>query len=261
MKKVVFQAAVAGLALVAGQFAAPARAEDAADRLSMTLSAAVVSEYYFRGISQSYSKDDIKPAFQPGFEGDFKISDMVTAYAGLWGSNVDFNNGTSAETDAFTGFRFTMDKAALDLGYIYYGYIENKNSSQAYSEVKAVGSYDFGFAVPTAGVYYSPNYFGDSGKATYYTAGVSVPIPVTEFEPKIVANVGHQNIDKNANFGTKDYTDWNVGLFATFFGVTAGVQYVDNNLKDGDAANTTCRSDGKPCSAAAVVSLSYSYAF
>src|SRR3546814_8432504 len=106
----------------------------------------------------------------------------------------------------------SSDLAALDLGYIYYGYLENNNSSQAYSEVKAVGSYDFGFVVPTAGIYYSPNYFADSGSATYVTGGVSVPIPVTEFQPKIVANVGHQTIDKHANFGTKDYTDWNVGL-------------------------------------------------
>ena len=261
MKKVVIQAAMVGLALFAGQFAGTARAEDPADRFSLTASAAVVSEYYFRGISQALSNDSIKPAFQPGIEGDFKISDMVTGYAGLWGSNVDFNNGTSAETDMFTGFRFTFDKAALDLGYIYYGYLENNNSSQAYSEVKAVGSYDLGYVVPTVGAYYSPNYFNDSGKSLYLTGGVTVPIPVTEFEPKIVANVGHQSIDKNSNFGTKDYMDWNVGLYATFFGVTAGIQYVDNNLSKSDSPNTTCTSQGNPCSAAAVFSLAYSYTF
>lgn len=261
MKKVVIQAAMAGLALFAGQFATPAKAEDASDRLSLTATLGVVSEYYFRGISQAYSSDDIKPAVQPGFEGDMKITDNVTGYLGLWGSNVDFNNGTSAETDFLGGFRFTFDKAALDLGYIYYGYLENNASSQPYSEVKAVGSYDFGFAVPTVGAYYSPNYFGDSGSSLYVTGGVSVPIPVTQFEPKIVANVGHQSIDRNANFGAKDYMDWNVGLFATFFGVTAGLQYVDNNLDKSDAVNTTCRQTGTPCSAAAVLSLSYSYTF
>jgi uncharacterized protein (TIGR02001 family) len=260
MKKVVIQAAVVGLALFAGQFAAPAKAADN-DRLSMTASVGVVSEYFFRGISQSLSDDSIKPAIQPGFEGDMKITDNVTGYLGLWGSNVDFNNGTSAETDFLGGFRFTYDKAALDLGYIYYGYLENHNSSQAYSEVKAVASYDLGFVVPTVGAYYSPNYFGDSGNSLYVTGGVSVPIPGVQFDPKIVANVGHQSIDKNANFGTKDYMDWNVGLFATFFGVTAGLQYVDNNLSKSDSPNTTCTSQGNPCSAAAVVSLSYSYTF
>src|SRR3546814_1189740 len=76
---------------------------------------------------------------------------------------------------------WSSDVCSSDLlGYIYYGYLENNNSSQAYSEVKAVGSYDFGFVVPTAGIYYSPNYFADSGSATYVTGGVSVPIPVTE---------------------------------------------------------------------------------
>src|SRR3546814_13917652 len=85
MKKVVIQAAVVGLVLFAGQFAGTARAEDPADRFSLTASAAVVSEYYFRRISQSLSTDDIKPAFPPGVEAGFKINATVSAYAGLWG--------------------------------------------------------------------------------------------------------------------------------------------------------------------------------
>src|SRR3546814_6610597 len=70
---------VVGLALVAGQFTGTARAEDPADRFSLTASAAVVSEYYFRGISQSLSDDDIKPAFQPGVEAGFKRSEEHTS--------------------------------------------------------------------------------------------------------------------------------------------------------------------------------------
>ncbi|WP_341705835.1 TorF family putative porin [Ferrovibrio sp.] len=263
MKKVVFQAALVAAALVAGQalIAGQARAADE-DRFSLTASLGVVSEYYFRGISQAYSKDDIKPAIQPGLEGEMKITDYASGYLGVWGSNVDFNNGTDAEADLYGGFRFSFGDAGLDLGMIHYHYLDQPDASHlSFNEFKAVASYDFGFAAPSLGYYYSPDYFGASGNASYVTAGVSVPLPVTDFSPEIRANVGHQAIEKNATWGTKDYMDWNIGIFATFFDFTVGLQYVDNNLKKADAANTGCRSTGDPCSAAAVLSVAYSYSF
>src|SRR3546814_11485297 len=97
MKKVVIQAAVVGLVLFAGQFAGTARAEDPADRFSLTASAAVVSEYYFRGISQSLSTDDLTPAFPPGVEAGVQINDTARASARLWGSNLDFTHATSPQ--------------------------------------------------------------------------------------------------------------------------------------------------------------------
>lgn len=256
MSKFISRAAAVALVL---SVAAPAVAED---RLSVTATLTGVSEYYFRGISQSYGNSDIKPAIQPGVEGAFKITSDLTGYIGMWGSNVDFNNGTSAETNFLGGFRYTLDKLTLDLGTIRYSYLDTDEApAQDFTEYKLLGAYDFGFAIPSAGAYYTNEFFGQAGEATYLTAGVAIPIPVTEFSPKIVANVGRQAIETNTDFGTKDYIDWNVGLYATFFGVTAGIQYVDNNLKKADAVNTVCRSVGDPCSAAAIFSLSYAYTF
>lgn len=252
MKKFALRAALAVLALTA---AAPVMAED---RVSLTLTPAVVSEYYFRGISQT----DGHPAFQLGGEGAFKINDTLTGYLGFWGSNVDFNNSVSTEIDLLGGFRATFDKLSLDLGLIRYNYLDQPSTANNYNftEGKLTAAYDFGFVIPSAGIYYSPEFQLNSGDATYLTAGVTVPLPVTEFEPKIVANIGQQSIDKPQNFfgtGNTDdkYLDWNVGLFASYWGFTAGVQYVDSDLKKSHCAG------GQNCGPAAVLSLSYAYSF
>lgn len=244
MKKVVF-----GAAMAAALMATPALAQDKSP-FSLDVTAGVVSEYFFRGISQS----DDNPAVQAGAELGYAINDTYALYAGVWGSTVDFNNGTDAEVDLTAGIRATYDKLGLDLGIIQYLYADKPAGEDLnYTEFKLVGSYDLGFVIPTAGVYYSPEFQYDSGDAYYITAGVTVPLPVTQFEPQLVANIGKQYIDDNDKFGLKDYVDWNVGLFASYWGFTAGVQYVDNNI-----SSSQC-DDG--CRPAAVFSLSYGYSF
>ncbi|MCW0232891.1 MAG: TorF family putative porin [Ferrovibrio sp.] len=249
MTKVIFRAALVALGLVA---AAPAIAADIP--LSVAVNAGVVSDYKFRGISQSNND----PAVQGGVEAALAPNDWLSIYAGLWASSVDFNNGTDAEVDAYGGFRGTFDKLGLDLGFIRYIYTgQGGTSAENYTEFKAAASYDFGFVLPSAGIYYSPDFYNNSGRAVYYTAGVAVPIPVTDLSPVIKANIGKQTIDKPANFGiTKDdYIDYNIGLFATYWGFTAGVQFVDTNLSKTECGGL------KTCDSAAVFSLNYAYTF
>lgn len=246
MKKTLFGAAF----LAASAMAAPAIAADP----SVTLTAGVVSDYTFRGISQT----DENPALQLGGEVALPTNDWLSIYAGVWGSNVDFNNGTRAEIDAYGGLRGTFDKLGVDVGFIRYFYTGTAGNSELdYNELKLAASYDFGFVLPSAAVYYSPEFYNDSGTAVYYTAGVAVPIPVTEFSPTIKANVGRQHIEQEAAFGiTKDsYIDWNIGLFASYWGFTAGVQYVDTNLSKTECGGLDT------CEARAVFSLGYSYTF
>jgi uncharacterized protein (TIGR02001 family) len=255
MTKFAFRAALVALGLMA---TAPAMAADNTfGPLGVALNAGVVSDYRFRGISQS----DKNPAFQAGAEATVTANDWLTPYLGLWGSSVDFNNGTTAEIDAYGGLRGTFDKLGLDLGFIRYNYTGRAApEAQDFTEIKLGVSYDFGFALPSAAVYYSPEYFNNSGTGVYYTAGVAVPIPVTEFSPTIKANIGKQTLDVPANFfgtgATKDnYIDYNIGLFATYWGFTAGVQYVDTNLSRRDCGGLNT------CESGVVVSLNYAYSF
>jgi len=249
MIKFACRAALLAVTLTA---AAPAFAADP-DRLVGTLTATGVSDYRFRGISQT----DTGAALQLGADGAFKFNDFLAGYIGVWGSNVDFNNDAKAEVDAMGGFRWTFDKLSIDTGVIRYNYVgADENLNLDFTELKLTAAYDFGFAIPSAGVYYSPNFQGDADTGVYYTAGVTVPLPITQFEPKIIANVGKQTIDKNANYGVPDYTDWNIGLFASYWGFTAGLQYVDTDL-----SKRECMGGQNWCSAAAVFSLGYTYSF
>ena len=75
------------------------------------------SDYIWRGMTQSDG-----PAIQGGFdyeaEGGF--------YAGIWGSNVNFNDGAGSELDYYFGYAFEAGGIGVDLGYIAYDYPKNK---------------------------------------------------------------------------------------------------------------------------------------
>ncbi len=62
-----------------------------ADNIDVSANVGFVSEYSFRGIAQS----DEHPALQGGFD----VSHSSGLYAGIWGSNVDFNDGDQASVE------------------------------------------------------------------------------------------------------------------------------------------------------------------
>ena len=75
------------------------------------------SDYIWRGMTQSDG-----PAIQGGFdyasEGGF--------YAGIWGSNVNFNDGAGRELDYYFGYGFEMGGIGVDLGYVAFDYPKNE---------------------------------------------------------------------------------------------------------------------------------------
>jgi uncharacterized protein (TIGR02001 family) len=156
------------------------------------------SDYIFRGISQS----DEHPAMYGGV--DATIGGI--GYAGVFVSTVDFNNGTDLEYDLYAGIKPTLGPVALDLGVLYYGYIDSPaHSNQDYVEFKAAASVPVGPATVGAAVYYSDEFFGKTGKATYYELNGSMPIGSTKFS--VSGAVGRQKLE-----GPFDYTTWNVGV-------------------------------------------------
>ena len=106
------------LALLAG-VAGPAMADD--QPLSFNLS--VVSDYRYRGISQTR----LKPALQAGVD----YASPAGLYAGAWGSTIRWikDNGVqgAAELDLYGGYRGELQKdLGYDLGLLHYAYLGNK---------------------------------------------------------------------------------------------------------------------------------------
>ena len=75
------------------------------------------SDYIWRGMTQSDG-----PAIQGGF--DYEADGGF--YAGIWGSNVNFNDGAGSELDYYFGYAFEAGSIGVDLGYIAYDYPKNK---------------------------------------------------------------------------------------------------------------------------------------
>ena len=195
----------------------------------------MVTEYFFRGITQT----DKKWAVQGGL--DFAHNSGV--YVGTWGSNVDFGDGdeASAEVDVYGGWSGELGKSkvTLDVGAIYYIY-PGADSSLDYDffEVNASLSKDFGFASASAKISYSPEYFADSGDATYVEAGIDIPVGKYF---TINLHGGYQWIDDNASFGADDYFDYLIGVSVTLVGLDFQIAYVGTDLDDTDSSSSlTC---------------------
>ena len=135
-----------------------------AAQAEITGNAAVVSDYNWRGISQT-SQD-------PALQGGIDYAHESGFYAGAWGSNVDFGDccDENVEVDLYTGFR-GGDAVTWDVGFIYYWYpgAEDIDFPEIY-----VG---LGYEWLSGKVSYS-NDFGNSGEsAFYYEANASYDLP------------------------------------------------------------------------------------
>lgn len=195
----------------------------------------MVTEYFFRGITQTNKKFAVQGGVDFAHNSGFSI--------GMWGSNVDFGDGdqASAELDLYGGWSGELgsSKVMLDLGAIYYHYPGASDSlDYDFWEVNAALSKDFGVASAKAKISYSPDYFAASGDATYVELGVDVPVG-----KYFTLNLhgGYQWIDENTTFGADDYFDYLVGVSFSAIGLNFQVAYVGTDLDDTKSSNPlTC---------------------
>jgi uncharacterized protein (TIGR02001 family) len=198
-----------------------------------------VSEYFFRGLSQT----DDKPAIQGGvdYTVDLLKAKGIGGYLGLWGSNVDFNeagtsNGASIETDWYGGLRGTLLSTGInwDTGFIYYWYPGADGAlHENYYEGKLALSYDWGFATTIASYNYSPDFFAASGDAHYPKFEADVPIG-TSFTLSVY--IARQFVADNARFALPDYTEYNARLATKLAGFDMFVAYTATSIDHVDAA-------------------------
>jgi len=83
---------------------------------SVSANVSFASDYIWRGMTQSDG-----PAIQGGF--DYEAESGF--YAGIWGSNVNFNDGAGSELDYYFGYGFELGGVGVDLGYVAFDYPDN----------------------------------------------------------------------------------------------------------------------------------------
>jgi uncharacterized protein (TIGR02001 family) len=216
-------AAACGIALTAS--ALPVLAEEAEEVHSISANLGLVSDYRFRGISQT----DRDPALQGGFDYTYNPASI---YVGTWASNVDKDGyaGAGLEWDVYAGWRPSFGDFTLDAGALYYIY-PNSSPSQDTLEFKLGGSYDFGFVTPSLTGYYSDDWF-NTGDAWRVEVGASVPLPA---DFALTAKFGWNEFDT-----LQDYEDWSIGLTYSIGGATLGLTYFDSSGLSGCAGPFQC---------------------
>jgi len=236
-KKFVFSSAIT-LASLAG-FATVAQAEIGAN-------AALVSDYRFRGISQSNEDFAIQAGFDYAFESGF--------YVGVWGSSVDFDSvegfDGSLELDVYGGWGTEFGQnSSIDIGYMYFAYPgDNQSGEGDYQEIYA----NYGWRDLSLGVAYSDDYYGSSGSFWYLQANYDWSIAENW---ALGFHVGYNDFDEDVFLSSDKghYTDYSVALTWSVVGVDLGLSWVGTNLDEEDVFGYSWGDD------TAVFSLSKSF--
>ncbi len=238
--------------------ATPAVAQDTAPSnpaITVSGSVGVVSDYRFRGVSQS----DEEIAVQGGIT----IAHDSGFYVGTWGSNLagwGTFGGANLELDLIGGFKTKLGEGTtLDVGltwYMYPGGADLTDFAEPYAKISGT----VGPASLTAGVAYAPRqkalgkWFNNGAAAAagtvnnpgakddnlYLWGDAAVALTGTPLTLK--AHAGHSwgqdGLAPNATAVTPtgSYWDYSVGADLTYKNLTFNVSYIGTDISNRDAA-------------------------
>ena len=103
--------------------------------LNIAFGAALMSDYNFRGITQS----NHKPSAAAYFEPRYNFSNSLQGYVGVSGESIAFPNRAAAEVDFYAGIRTTFGKLALEGGkgtMVDFKYVDGASVLPSDAEVK-----------------------------------------------------------------------------------------------------------------------------
>jgi uncharacterized protein (TIGR02001 family) len=188
---------------------------------SVSANVAATSDYVWRYTSQTLE--------DPAFQGGFDIAHESGFYAGVWGSNVDFNEGevddADLEADIYLGISGELAGGlGWDVGairYMYPGVTENFDWNEFY-----VGA-SYG---PVSGSFnYSNDVFGSGETGIFYTVGAE-----HGFEGGITVHGDIGLYDFDDSLGDPDsYVGWSLGVSGEFASLGLDLSYFDTD-SDGE---------------------------
>lgn len=252
-------------ALAAAAVPSLSQAEDAPAASPLTFNVGVVTDYRYRGISQT----SLKPALQGGADYAFSSG----AYVGTWLSTIHWikdygkvagvdSGSTPFEWDLYGGYKgeIIKDTLSYDVGALAYVYLGNHfgnipNQAGA-NTLEVYGALTYG---PVTAKYSHSltNTFGftDSKNSGYLdlSASFDVGAGIT-----LAPHVGHQRIAGayNKDVAPASYTDLSLTVSKDFNGLVPSLAYVHTSANSATYATPSGKFNGKN---ALVLGLKYNF--
>jgi len=250
----------------------------ALDPWDIAFGGAVMSDYVFRGITQSNHQPSVAAYFEPRFN----VNKDLQLYIGTSAESISFANHAAAEVDIYGGVRPTFGAVALDFGF--WGYLYPGGQCEEsfpggvavcppgsplalgpdFTQIKKDLSFYEGYGKINwtindnfalgANEYYTPSFLNSGAWGDYASITAKAAAPSAWFGSSGVgaylsAEAGRQW------FGTTDafyritaapvgipypsYNTWNIGIALTYKVFTLDLRYSDTNLSKGNCAALT----------------------
>ena len=244
MRKTIIAASLASAAFAVPQLAAAQAAAAPASPHTFTGNLGLVSDYRFRGISQTFK--------QPAIQGGFDYSHTSGFYVGNWNSNVNEGAGFPSgnlEMDFYGGWKNTWGDWGLDVGTIYYYYpgtdasttngttiVNPRNATQTHNgkisnwEIYIGGSWKW---ISLKYYHAVSDYFSQPNTDGSHYLDLTGTYDLGDGW-NIIGHVGSfklKNWDNGADVTKANYTDWKLGVTKDLGGWILGASYIDTNGK------------------------------
>lgn len=218
---------------------------------TLSYNVGVVSDYRFRGISQT--------SFKPALQGGVDFSHKSGLYLGVWGSNVNWvrafslANDGALEIDVYGGYKGSIGGSlGYDLGFITYNYPGSNAATNAYT-AEVYGALTYNIVT----VKYSQAVTNFVANAS--SAGSSYLEVAATFDLgngfSLTPHVGKQTVPNQA--ANADYTDFSLSLGKDFGnGLSAFLTVYSTDADDAFYKVGTIDNLGK---SGAAVGLKYSF--
>jgi len=193
----------------------------------------LVSDYRFRGLTQTFE--------EPAIQGGFDYAHSSGFYVGNWNSSIadTFYGGSPLEMDFYAGYKPTFGDITLDLGVLYYYYpgsdapgIGRIDNTELYAgaawkwlSLKYFHAVSDFFGVPDT----KDSSYIDLTASYTFAGGWGVS-----------GHIGHQKVE---NISAADYTDYKIGITKDVSGWLLGLAFVDTDAEE--AAYTFTSGSGK----------------
>ncbi|MGH8764746.1 MAG: TorF family putative porin, partial [Burkholderiales bacterium] len=189
----------------------------------------IVTDYRFRGISQTFA--------QPAIQGGIDYTHSSGFYLGNWDSNVSglFYTDGSLEMDFYGGYRFNAGPLGMDVGLLQYYYPNAKiTGGTKYDTLEAYVAASWKWLTAkysiTTGDFFGANNTtstsctgSDSKGSGYFDLSASY-----EIAPKLTL-VGHYGNQSIKDCKPLEYSDYKVGINYDMNGWVLGAAYIDTD--------------------------------